>query len=249
MITEWQNELRAKGSEEKRKVLERFFKTGPGEYGEGDRFIGVTVPANRSISKKYHSADMSDILGMIDSDIHEFRLAGLLALVERYRKAKAPEEKERIAKFYLEHCHKANNWDLVDLSAPYIIGEEIAAGRLEGVTEELLASGNLWRERVAIVSTLTLIRKGDIETPMATASRLSGHPHDLIKKATGWVLRECGKKNQEALRRYLRENIGRMPAITLSYAIEKFDKTEQKQWREKRKEAAERKTKQQTRES
>lgn len=235
MLTEWQHELTAAGSDEKRKVLERFFKTGPGEYGEGDKFIGVTVPANRAISKKYHTSDMDEILAMIDSDVHEFRLAGLLVLVERYKKTKAREEKERIAALYLGHCHKANNWDLVDLSAPYIVGEELAEGRGKGVTDGLLASGNLWRERVAIVSMLTLIRKGNIETPMATATKLLGHPHDLIKKATGWVLRECGKKNPEALRHYLKEHIGRVSTTTLSYAIERFDKAEQKQWREERK--------------
>lgn len=240
MLAEWQNELIAEGSEEKRKVLERFFKTGKGEYGEGDRFIGVTVPANRAISKKYHKSSMEEILAMIESDIHEFRLAGLLALVERYKKAKGTDEKGKITDFYLEHCHKANNWDLVDLSAPYILGEELAKGRRREVSEQLLASGNLWRERVAIVSTLALIRKGDIETPLATASRLLGHPHDLIKKATGWVMRECGKKDSESLRRFMKENIGRIQAITMSYAIEKFDKAEQKQWREERKRAAER---------
>lgn len=153
-VAKWQQELQAAAQPGKTAILSSFFKTGKGEYGEGDTFIGVTVPANRAVSRRYAWLSLDEISEMIDSEVHEFRLGGMLALVERYRKARTDADRNAVVDFYLANGHKANNWDLVDLSSPYILGAEIAAGRRTGQIDRLIASGNLWRQRIAMVSML-----------------------------------------------------------------------------------------------
>lgn len=179
---EWQAALSAATTPGKADTLSRFFKTGKGEYGEGDKFIGVMVPANRQIAKQTLDAPLQTVAEMLASEIHEHRLSALLSLVERYRKArKDPAEKHRIAQFYLTHTNGINNWDLVDLSAPYIIGDQIMEGN--DPTPRLLDSANLWEQRIAVVSTMLPIRNRQFDTALRNVGHLLQHPHDLMRKA------------------------------------------------------------------
>lgn len=235
MTAQWKSELSAIADSGKIDVFNRFFKTGPGEYGHGDTFIGISVPDNRAISRRYHDTDISAIDSMIDDQVHEYRLAGLLALVERYRRTHDDDTRRSIADHYVTICHKANNWDLVDLSAPYILGHELAAGRNVDTVRRLAASPVLWERRVAVVSTLMPVRNGDTGLAYELCGRLLTDPHPLMRKATGWVLRECGKHDRRSLDSFLETNIARISAITLSYAIEKHDKPERDRWRTLRK--------------
>ncbi len=224
MDLNWKNELLDIADPRKALILSRFFKTAPGEYGEGDSFIGINVPANRSISKCYAFTSFNNIKEMLDSSVHEFRLAGLLALVERYKKSKRnPSEQKKTVDFYLENMHRCNNWDLVDLSAPYILGAFLLNNPNEELLIRLSHSPTLWIQRIAIVSTLTLIRNGKYETTLKIAESYLNHPHELIHKATGWMLREVGKHcGKEPLIEFLDRNSSRMPRTMLRYSIEKF---------------------------
>lgn len=235
MLKIWQDELTASASHDKIADLSRFFKTAPGEYAEGDQFIGLSVPDNRRISKKYFQADLSIITAMLDSEIHEFRLAGFLALVERYRKAKTDTDRRAITKFYLDNCHKADNWDLVDLSAEYIIGEELLAGRSANDILRLSSSPLLWHRRVAVVSTLMPVRKGRLDEAFEMCHRHISDTEPLMRKAVGWVLRECGKKDRRRLELFLDQQIDSISATTLSYATEHFSPAEREYWRTSRK--------------
>lgn len=235
MIAVWKKELLEAASPGKIEVFKKFFKTGPGEYGEGDSFIGLSVPANRSISRRYHDAPLEVIDSMISDPIHEYRLAGLLALVERYRRNKSPMSRQEIAAHYITICHKANNWDLVDLSCEYIIGEELVAGRCFDELRRLSRSSIVWERRAAVVSTLTPIRHRQLDIAIEMCESLLDDSHQLINKAVGWVLRECGKKDRNALETFLSSNISRMPSVTISYALEKFTAEERLFWRNLRK--------------
>lgn len=227
MVEEWRRRICEAGSEEKARVLRRFFKTGPGEYGEGDKFVGVPVPVVRAISLPYSNLPLEKIGEMMRSEIHEFRLAGLLALVQRYKKEKGIEEKEAVVLFYLSVADRINNWDLVDLSAPKILGEHVARHpEWVHILYELAESGDLWRERIAMVSNWTIMRHGVFEHTIALADRFMTHPHQLMHKATGWMLREMGKRRRELLTDYLEENAAIMPRTMLRYAIEKLSKEE-----------------------
>ena len=220
----WQNELKKIANEEKAVILRRFFKTGKGEYGEGDVFIGITVPQNREIAKTKFSLPYSAFDTMLESDIHEFRLSALLALVIKFKKQK--DKRKEIVDFYLENTHACNNWDLVDLSAPYILGEYLLTNPNPALLDSLSLSSNMWEQRIAIVCTLTLIRHGMFEDTLRLAERYLPHPHPLIHKATGWMLREIGKKNIDVLRSFLDKFTPQMPRTALRYAIEKMDSVE-----------------------
>lgn len=224
MNTDWEKELRDIAEPEKAKILSRFFKTGQGEYGEGDRFIGITVPANRSVSKHYAFSPLEEIEEMLRSPIHEFRLAGLLALVERYKKSKKnPDEQRRIVDFYLDNMHRCNNWDLVDLSAPYILGQHLLDNPDDDLLLGMTLSPTLWIQRIAIVATATLIRSGRSDLTLRIAERYLDHQHDLIRKATGWMLREVGKHcGEKTLTDFLDRNAARMPRTMLRYSIERL---------------------------
>ena len=209
--------------------LARFFKTGKGEYGEGDEFLGIKVPVTRGIVKKYRNEiSLEDIEKLINSEWHEIRLAGFLSLIGVYKrklKAKDPEETRQLVDFYLENIDKGNNWDLVDLVAGYILGDWVLRNPgneniLTGLAER---EGSLWHQRVAIVSTSTLIKAGKFDMTFLIAEKFLTHPHDLIHKATGWMLREVGKKGgKEELVRFLEKHKPVMPRTMLRYAIEKF---------------------------
>lgn len=233
IIENWQAELKGIANEDKIKDLSRFFKTGKGEYGEGDVFAGIKVPDNRKVATKYGDASLEDIETMLHSEIHEYRLSALLALVSKYKKVKEDAEKEEIVYFYLANTKYINNWDLVDLSCPQIIGEYVK-NRPADMLYELSESENLWEQRIAIVSTYTLIKNGRLDVTLDIAKKYLAHEHDLIQKASGWMLREVGKKNIETLYNFIDNNVKSMPRITLRYAIERMDKKKREIYMKKR---------------
>ena len=218
----WKSEINEAGSADKAQILSRFFKTGKGEYGEGDIFVGVTVPVNRKIAKKYSEADFSTIKSMLNSPIHEHRLSGLLALVQKYKKQK--NNHTDIVKFYLSQTKNINNWDLVDLSAPYILGEYLNTNYDQSIIDQLSNSQSMWERRIAIVSTLTMIRKNNIDLSLKLSEKYLTDTQPLIHKATGWILREVGKKDEKSLIDFLDKHTPTMPRTALRYAIERLDK-------------------------
>ncbi|MBI5077979.1 MAG: DNA alkylation repair protein [Candidatus Yonathbacteria bacterium] len=237
MFQALKKDLRKVASIEKAKTLAGFFKTGKGQYGEGDVFLGVTVPQSRIVAKKYHTLPFSGIQKLLDSKIHEERLTAFLILVERYQKGDA-NAREKVFEFYVKNLKRANNWDLVDLSAPQILGAHLfgqnisEAKKMRALLIKLSQSKNLWERRSAIVATFYLIRKGDFASTLALARHLINDEHDLIHKATGWMLREVGKRNLATLENFLRENshYRKMPRTMLRYAIERFPKPKRKKY-------------------
>lgn len=211
-------ELREYSDEEKKLVLPRFFKTGKGEYGEGDRFMGVIVPNTRKVAKNHKEVSYEVLEWLLESEWHECRLCALLILIEKYRKN--PEES---VQFYLSHTKGINNWDLVDLSAPYVLGSYLVARKDREVLYELAGSSVMWEQRIAVVSTLMLIRNGQYDDTIALAERLLMTRHDLMQKAIGWMLREVGKRNEELLETFLDKYKSVMPRTMLRYAIERLE--------------------------
>ncbi len=236
ILENWQTALLTVSRPEKKEILQRFFKTGPGEYAEGDVMLGVTVPDNRKISREFHDAPDETIRAMLDSEIHEFRLAGFLALVRAYEKSKnEPERRDHIINMYLSSIARCNNWDLVDLSAPHLLGPELAAGRHIADHARLSRSKLLWARRAAVVATLHLVMKHRRTAEAIKQCRLHvSDPEPLMQKAVGWVMREVGKKDLAALLSFLDENISTITATTLSYATEKLPASERHVWQHKR---------------
>jgi 3-methyladenine DNA glycosylase AlkD len=206
----------------------KFFKTGKGEYGEGDRFIGIPVPLLRKIARQHLSLGFADLKQLLGSPIHEYRSAALEILVAQYARADEPQ-RERIVAFYLRHTRRMNNWDLVDAASPYILGRHLKT-RSRKVLHEFAASPNLWERRIAIVATLGLIRGGDIDETFRIAEKLLSDKHDLIHKAVGWALRESGKVSASRLVAFLRRHYQRLPRTTLRYAIERFPAHQRKKF-------------------
>ncbi len=209
--------LKEASDEEKKLVLPRFFKTGKGEYGEGDKFLGVIVPETRKVAKANKDASYELIEALLESEWHECRLCALLILIEKYKKT--PEE---AVQFYLCHLKGINNWDLVDLSAPYILGDYLVNRNDRQILYTLAKSPDMWAQRIAIVSTLMLIRNGQYTDTIALAEHFMTTRHDLIQKATGWMLREVGKRDEPLLVSFLEANSTRMPRTMFRYAIEKL---------------------------
>jgi 3-methyladenine DNA glycosylase AlkD len=205
---------------EKANVLQRFFKAGKGEYGEGDIFLGIVVPNTRKIAKKFSDLDLLEIEKALYSRIHEERLCALLILVEKFKKANEAEKK-KVFNFYIKHAKQANNWDLVDLSAPKIIGEYLLE-KPKIILYKFAKSKNLWGKRIAMVSTYTFIKAGEYKDTFQIAEILMNDKHDLIHKVVGWMLREVGKKNLVEEEKFLRKYYKKMPRTMLRYAIEKF---------------------------
>jgi methionine-S-sulfoxide reductase len=212
-------ELRAYSRDDKRDILPRFFKTGKGEYGEGDMFLGVVVPDNRKIALKHADASFDLIAALLESEWHECRLCALLILVERFRKTTFKDE---VVEFYLKHTAGINNWDLVDLSAPYILGAYLVTVSDRQILYDLACSASMWEQRIAIVSTLMLIRHGHFDDTMKLAEMFLRTKHDLMQKATGWMLREVGKRDEARLVGFLETYKSVMPRTMLRYALEKF---------------------------
>ncbi|MCX6779908.1 MAG: DNA alkylation repair protein [Candidatus Magasanikbacteria bacterium] len=219
-------ELKIAGDQTKATVLGRFFKTGKGQYGEGDVFLGIYVPIQRSIAKKYETLKLKDIEILLQSKIHEHRTGALFILTAQYKKSD-DKTKEKIFKFYLRNTARINNWDLVDLSAPNIVGEYLLK-KDKSILYKLARSKNLWEKRIAIVSTLAFIRAKELEEVLKISEILLNDNHDLIHKATGWMLREAGKRNEKVLRKFLDKHATKMPRTMLRYAIEKFNPTDRK---------------------
>ena len=220
IVTTVTNELQARSSAEKREIFPRFFKTGKGEYGEGDKFLGVTVPHVRAVAKQHKDLTLQEIKPLMESEWHEVRLCALLMMVEKSRKA---DEKLRKHLFdcYLSMTEHINNWDLVDLSCPTLVGEYLLDQSRERLYR-LAQSKLLWDNRIAIVSTIAFIRKGQLEDTYALCDIMMQHPHDLMHKACGWMLREAGKRNPQRLYDYVDRHRQGMPRTMLRYAIEKF---------------------------
>ena len=231
--------------------LSRFFKTGPGQYGEGDKFLGIKVPVTREVVRQcWRETSMQDLEACIASDYHEVRLAALLALVEIFSHTKESPlnpgkkkgmplpvhlarsgiSKQACIDFYLAHTDRINNWDLVDLSCYPLLGEWLL-DKDRSLLYDLARNGKtLWEQRIGIVSTMTFIRHGQLEDTFAIADILLHHPHDLIHKAVGWLLREAGKRDKKALEAFLASRYQTMPRTMLRYAIEKFPEAERRQY-------------------
>lgn len=228
-LEELKSRLYLKKNKKKAKILQRFFKTGKGEYGEGDIFLGVSVPEQRKIAKDFYSLELVDLRKLLKSNIHEYRFCALVALIEKYKRN---SKKENVVNFYLKNLEKINNWDLVDISAPYILGDYLLNSDRE-ILYKLAVSNNLWERRVAIISTFQFIKNGQLEDTFSIVKILLKDKHDLIHKAVGWMLRETGKKSPEKLRKFLKEHKKEMPRIMLRYAIEKFPDEERKEYLKK----------------
>lgn len=222
------SDLRSCADKEKAAFLPRFFKTGPGEYGEGDKFFGVSVPDQRKIAKKYSDMPLDFVETLLSSEYHECRLTGLLILVQKFERGNT-QLKGDITRFYLEHVDRVNNWDLVDLSAAKILGMYLV-GRDVSILYELAESGDLWKQRIAVVATFSFIRMGEFEHTLRIAEILLDHPHDLIHKAVGWMLREVGKQDSAAEEGFLKQHCRTMPRTMLRYAIERFDEKKRKMY-------------------
>lgn len=227
------NELLAAGNKTKAKELSRFFKTGKGSYGEGDIFIGVTVPTNRSIAKKYLHLSPHNLTSLLHSEIHELRLAALLCMVEQYQSRHSSEElKQNIVDTYVANTRYINNWDLVDLSVYHIIGKHLLH-RNRTLLYRWAESSLLWEQRMAIVATMVFIRQGEYDDTIAIARQLCHHPHDLIQKAVGWLLREVGKRDEKRLTDFLDQHYTTLPRTLLRYAIERLSPSLRKHYMKK----------------
>ncbi len=219
----------------KAKLLSGFFKTGKGQYGEGDLFLGLTVPQQRSIAKQYLGISIDALMAFLKSPYHEFRLTALIILVYKYEDATCANNQwvqKQIYEFYLKNIFAANNWDLVDVTCPRIIGAYLyTQSRLaRKLLYRLARSKNLWEKRIAIISTAYFISKGEFDDTFAIAEILLHDDHDLIHKAVGWMLREVGKRNQAVEEKFLQQYAKVMPRTMLRYAIERFDEKERKSY-------------------
>ena len=227
-------ELKSMADPDKAAILQRFFKTGPGQYGEGDIFIGVMVPQSRQVTKKFSQLPLGEVRTLLYSRIHEERLVALLILAWRYSSSSSSrEEKEEIVKFYLDNIKQVNNWDLVDLSAPNILGAHLLVDRDRGLLYGLAKSENVWERRIAIVATHHFIRNGDFSDTLKIAEMLLHDRHDLIHKAAGWMLREVGKRNAAAEEEFLKKHYSVMPRTMLRYAIERLPESKRRRYKKK----------------
>jgi 3-methyladenine DNA glycosylase AlkD len=224
--------LKRAADPEKAKILKQFFKTGKGEYGEGDKFLGIVVPAQRKIAKDFKDLSLPETEELLHGKHHEERLTALLILVEKFRTGNAKARKD-IFDIYNRNTKFINNWDLVDLSAPNIVGEYLKEkDRL--LLYKYAKSTDLWERRISILSTFTFIREGDCDDALKISERLLGDKHDLIHKAVGWMLREVGKKCGESiLEKFLAKHIKNMPRTMLRYAIEKLPESKRKEYLQK----------------
>ena len=205
--------------------LARFFKTGPGQYGYGDKFLGIKVPVTRSVVKDcWKSVTFDDLEECITSEYHEVRLAALLTLVEIFKHSR--ELQQKCVDFYLSHTEYINNWDLVDLSCYPLLGMWLLDKDRSRLYSLARNGKTIWEQRIGMVSTMTFIRHGQLDDTFAIADILLHHPHDLIHKAVGWLLREAGKRDKSALEAYLSPRYRGMPRTMLRYAIEKFPEPE-----------------------
>jgi 3-methyladenine DNA glycosylase AlkD len=225
-------DLKALASVGKAAELQRFFKTGPGDYAEGDLFIGVVVPQTRKVAARYKDLPLNEIAKLANSDIHEIRLCGLIILTNQFKRSRDVNDKKRLFNFYIKELKAGNinNWDLVDVTAP-TLGEYLL--ELEdpmAVLSKLAKSKSLWERRTSVVFTFAFLRAGELEPTYEMAERHLGDKHDLMHKAVGWLLREMGKRDPGLLRAFLKEHCAEMPRTALRYSIEKFSESERRKW-------------------
>lgn len=226
MRQQLERELQEAADPERAKSNAWFFKTGPGQLLEGDRFLGITVPKQRKIALRYRDLPLLEVARLLGSPIHEYRFAAVEILVAQYEDG-GEARRQEIVDFYLGQTARINNWDLVDTSAPYILGEHLKK-RSRKLLDTLAVSPVLWDRRIAIVSTLTLIKGGELKDTFRIARKLLGDEHDLIHKAVGWALRETGRVSRAELTEFLRRNYTRIPRTALRYAIEHYPQDERK---------------------
>ena len=226
------SELKALANPSRAFGLQKFFQTAKGQYGEGDVFLGLTVPEVRKVAAKYKHLSLSEIERLTSSRFHEFRLCGLVILTLQFKSSKDPLDHQKIFNFYITQAKAVyvNNWDLVDVTAPilgaYLVGQKDPYPFLQ----KLSRSKSLWDRRLAIIFTFAFIRAGELDPTIETSQRLLKDDHDLIHKAVGWMLREVGKRDIQILREFLNENSQEMPRTMLRYAIEKMSETERRKW-------------------
>lgn len=227
-LEEIRSRLRKLASKETAEILQRFFKTGPGEYGEGDRFIGIKIPSLRILARDGQDAPLKVVAALLRSKVHEERTLALMILVRRFNKATEAARKE-LYEFYVEHIRFINNWDLVDGSAPYIVGPYLLE-RDRTPLYHWARSTSLWERRIAMLSTFYFIRQNDFADALKISELLLRDEHDLIHKAIGWMLREIGKRDLATEEAFLKKHYQRMPRTALRYAIERFPETTRKRY-------------------
>lgn len=223
-----ENTLLSKSEKDKIEGLQRFFKTGKGEYAEDDKFLGITVPNVREVVKRfYKDINFNEIEHFISSEYHEFRLFALLVIIEKYNKTKIFDEKQKIIDFYFNNLKYVNNWDLVDLSCYKLYGDFLYNFNLDRkILYDFSKSNNLWIRRISIISTMYFVKKSDFTDALNISKFLIKDNEDLIQKAIGWILREIGKKDINILKQFLLDNINDIQSITFSYATEKLSQEE-----------------------
>jgi len=230
MLNKLKKDLQNLANPEQAKILQRFFKTGKGQYGEGDVFLGIMAPKMRELVKKYKELNLEKIKELLKSKYNEARWIALLILINKYKKS-SQEEKQIIFNIYLDNTNRINNWNLVDISAPHIIGDYLLQNYdKKQLIYDLAQSDNLWEKRIAIISTFAFIRYNKFDDTLAISKILLGDSHDLIHKAVGWMLREVGKKDVLVLEDFLKKHYKNIPRTTLRYAIEKFEEEKRKRY-------------------
>ncbi|MFH1462502.1 MAG: DNA alkylation repair protein [bacterium] len=227
-LSDLKKELKAKANSEKAKILQRFFKTGPGEYGEGDRFLGIMVPEIRKLAKNYSHLSLSDLQRLLASPFNEERLCALLILMLQFQ-CGSEETKKKIYSFYLSRTKRVNSWGLVDVSADKIVGAYLF-DKPKAILYDLAKSENIWERRIAVMATFHFIKNNQFEETLKIAKMLLKDKHDLIHKAVGWMLREVGKRDLQTEEKFLKKHYKAMPRTMLRYAIEKFPEKKRKQY-------------------
>lgn len=222
MFNDLRKDIQKAADPAKAKLLSRFFKTGKGEYGEGDIFLGIVVPVQRQIADKYQELPFTDLQTLIKSEIHEERMIVLFILIHKFNKGDE-DQKKVCFNFYLKNMRYINNWDLVDLSAPKIVGKYLE-DKSRDILYQLAKSKDLWERRIAVLATFQFIKNNDFADVLQIAEILLSDKHDLIHKAVGWMLRKIGKRDQKKEEEFLLKHYKTMPRTMLRYAIEKFDK-------------------------
>lgn len=227
-LAELRKKIKALGSTDIAETMQWFFKTGKGEYGEGDVFAGLKVPTQRKLAREFRDLSLSDLKELLDSEVHEERLISLFILIDKYERGDE-KEKKAIYAFYIRYRKLINNWDLVDLSAPRIIGKHLLESD-KSILFKFASSKILWERRIALLSTYEFIRNHNYDTTLKLAKILLNDEHDLIHKAVGWMLREIGKRNLKVEEKFLKSYYSMMPRAMLHYAIEKFPETKRKKY-------------------
>jgi len=219
-ITALKRELRKQADPQRAKGLRRFFKTGPGEYGEGDKFLGLNVQQQRRIAKQHLNLSLKDLEELLQSPYHEERFTALVILIDQYERGDE-RARQRIYTFYLAHRQQVNSWDLVDTSTPGIIGDYLLTHD-RSILPTLIRSASVWDRRIAVLATFPCIAQNNFDDSLKIATQLLSDQHDLIHKAVGWMLREIGKRNENVLRKFLDRHTPSMPRTMLRYAIERL---------------------------